>query len=145
MNTLQINKIMEKNKYTNKIYLGTFARDELPHKISYPSAFILNTQPRSQTGEHWLAIYFDKNKNGIFFDSYGKSASSFKLKEFMKKHSKSYKYNKVKLQSDTSSYCGVYVVLFLLHISKYFILESFLKKFKSPDENDNMIKKFLNL
>ena len=144
MNTIQINKIMNKDTSANKIYLGTFARDELPEKIIYPSALILNTQPSSHAGEHWLAIYFDKNKKGVFFDSYGKSASSFKLEKFMKKHSKSYKENRIKLQSNTSSYCGVYAVLFLLHMSKNLVLESFQRKFKTPMKNDTMIKNFFD-
>ena len=142
MNTIQINKIMEKHQNIKQIYLGTLARNELPKKIIYPSAFILNTQPSMHGGEHWLAIYFDKKKKGYFFDSYGQSAASFKLEKYMKKHSKSLKENKVKLQSDTSSYCGVYAVLFLLHMSNNLTLESFLRKFKTPDKNDAMIKLF---
>ena len=30
MNTIQINKIMKNDKFTKKIYLGTFAKDQLP-------------------------------------------------------------------------------------------------------------------
>ena len=129
---------------TKNIFLGVFARNELPSldEIKYPSCLVLNNKNRGCTGEHWLAIYFDKKKRGYFFDSYGQSAASFKLEKYMKKHSKSLKENKVKLQSDTSSYCGVYAVLFLLHMSNNLTLESFLRKFKTPDKNDAMIKLF---
>ena len=37
MNTIQINKLMENDKYTKKIYLGTFPIDKLPEKLKYPS------------------------------------------------------------------------------------------------------------
>ena len=30
MNTIQINKIMKSDKFTKKIYRGTFAKDQLP-------------------------------------------------------------------------------------------------------------------
>ena len=143
MNTIQINKIMEKCKSTKKIYMGTFAIDELPEKVFYPSAMIVNTHPSHKSGEHWLAIYFDKNKKGTFFDSYGNTAKFFNLGKFMKKHSISYKENSVMLQSNSSEYCGIYSILFLIHMSKKLTLKQFLLKFNSPSKNDAMIKEFL--
>ncbi len=44
MNTKQIDEIFKKYSYTRKIYKGTRAFDELPKKITRPSAYIINTE-----------------------------------------------------------------------------------------------------
>ena len=63
MNTLQVSSIIKLDKRTSKIYLGTFAFDKLPTIVNYPSCLIVNTQKSNQLGEHWLAIYYSKNKS----------------------------------------------------------------------------------
>jgi hypothetical protein len=55
-NTIEV--ILDKDAFTKKIFLGAFARDELPPNPPYPSCFIVNTDPRSQAGGHWLALYY---------------------------------------------------------------------------------------
>ncbi len=47
---------------------------------------IINNEPSTQIGSHWIAIYFFKNKKAIFFDSYGQSAKLYKLDKFLKKN-----------------------------------------------------------
>ncbi len=59
MNTLQKEQIF-KNKYSNT-FKEAIAFDELPTKISRPSASIINTHSRDKSGEHWLGIYFNTN------------------------------------------------------------------------------------
>jgi len=147
MNTIQINKLMENDKYTKKIYLGTFPIDKLPVKLKYPSGFILNNQKSNEPGEHWIAIYFDKHKKCEFFDSFGNSPNYYNLQNYLKKVSKGHKtFNKKKLQSDYSSFCGYYCILFLLFKARCFSLKKFLSYFKDSHSNDillkNLIKKF---
>jgi hypothetical protein len=54
----QLDEILRRDAFTKKIYLGTFARDELVPSPPYPSCFIINTDPRSRSGGHWLALYY---------------------------------------------------------------------------------------
>ena len=81
MNSIQINAIFKKHKYTRYIYKGTIAFNEKPKKITRPSAYIINTQNRDKDGEHWLAFYFDLNGDVDVFDSYG--LWTWKLEVFM--------------------------------------------------------------
>ena len=60
-------KCLNKDIKTKQLFLGVFARDELPLIQKYPSCLIFNSKPRSNEGEHWLAIYFDANKRCYFF------------------------------------------------------------------------------
>ena len=79
MNTLQINKIIENDFYAKKYYLGTVAIDQLPQYFKYPSCFIVNNQKSNQPGQHWIAIYFGKNRKAEFFDSFGQNAKYYNL------------------------------------------------------------------
>ena len=85
MNTIQLNKILFNFPTTKDNYVGTFAIDKIPKSITYPSSMIINNEPSTRAGSHWIAIYFFKNKKAIFFDSYGQSAKSYKLNKFLKK------------------------------------------------------------
>ena len=144
MNTIQLNKILFNFPTTKDNYAGTFAIDQLPKKIKYPSSMIINNQKSTQTGAHWIGIYFDRNYKAIFFDSFAQTAKSYKLDKFLKRHSLSIIENKKILQS-YSSYCGYYCVLFIIFISLGYSLKRFLKYFKTPIENDNLFEKLIKI
>jgi hypothetical protein len=108
-----IDNILQTDKNTNEIYLGTFAFNEKPAIRNYPTCFILNTKPRSMEGEHWLAFYFDKSKTCYFFDSYGNKPCFFKLQSYITKNSKNCFYNSKRLQG-FEPYCGLYSIFFVL-------------------------------
>jgi hypothetical protein len=108
-----IENILKSDHVVRKIFLGVFARDELPQKVKYPSCFVLNNRPRSHSGEHWLAIYYNKDKTAMFFDSYGQEPKEYKLESFMNKTSPDWLYNKTRIQG-FSQYCGLYCITFLL-------------------------------
>ena len=56
MNSLQIQKIIENDQESKKIFGGVLAFDELPKKVIWPSCYIINTDIRSKPGTHWLAV-----------------------------------------------------------------------------------------
>ena len=144
MNTLQINEIIEKDSYAKKYYLGTVALDQLPQFIKYPSCFILNNQKSNQPGQHWIAIYFGKNQKAEFFDSFGQSAKYYNLENYIKTRSKGFVNSNIKLQSNYSTFCGYYCVLYILLKSRGWTLSKILKQFKSPRLNDKLIKRLIN-
>ena len=85
MNTLQLNHILKSSRITKKDFYGVLARDQLPEYIPYPKHFIINTEESSEPGEHWLALYYDKNGICNFFDSYGNSPKFFGLEDYILK------------------------------------------------------------
>ncbi len=105
MDEQTIKKILLMDKFTSKIFLNVYARDELPTTVKYPSCLILNNKPRSHPGQHWLAIYFDDKKIGYFFDSYGNGPNYYNLDKFLEKTTKQYVFNSKRIQG-SSSYCG---------------------------------------
>ena len=109
-----IEDCLKKDSVTSKIFLGVFARDELPKKVKYPSCFIFNTKPRNHSGEHWVSVFYDQDGRGIFFDSYGQSAKTFRMQSYMDKTSILKPYSNLKRIQGNSTYCGYYCMLFLL-------------------------------
>ena len=138
--------VLKKDKKTRPIFLGAFARDELPKSPRYPSCFILNTDPRSKPGEHWLAFYYSSNGFCEFFDSYGNPPSYYRLEEYITKTSKGWDYNRRRLQG-MSDFCGFYAILFLLYRSRNKTIDFFKEFYSNNFKNDlkifNTIKMFL--
>lgn len=139
MNTIQLNEILSRDSFTKNIFLGTFAFDNLPTILNYPACLIINNQSSTQPGGHWIAAYFNKNRTCEFFDSYGNSPAFFELSNYLKHNSTSIFYNKTRLQSYSSENCGYFCILFLIFKSRNFSLDYFLKNFREPNLNDNMI------
>ena len=134
-----IYEILSEDSVTENIFLGVFARDELPLQPPYPSCLVFNTAPRTNSGQHWLGLYYDKNGNCDFFDSYGMAATNFNMNDYLDKTSNEWNQNNKRIQGN-SQYCGHYVILFLLFRSRN-KSKLFFKNFHlSFSKNDKKIK-----
>lgn len=135
-----VEEILKKDKHTKEIFLGAFARDELPKKPKHPSCFIVNTHPRSKPGEHWLALFYDDSGFATFFDSYGKQPAYYNLQSYLEETSKGWGWNKRRLQG-SSNFCGFYAILFLLYRSRNKINQFFKEFYLNISKNDAKILK----
>ena len=146
MNQIAIDKILRKDSQTGNIFLGVFARDELPPAIDFPACLVFNTQKRSEPGEHWLAIHYDLNGCCTFFDSFANHPSKFGMVEYLEKTSKNWSYNKQGIQGP-SFLCGFYCVSFLFFKCRNQELDFFKSFEKNKINNDkkvmNLISKFI--
>jgi hypothetical protein len=136
-----IEKILERDPKTSKIFLGALARDEVKH-VKYPSCMIINNEPRSRPGGHWIALFYTADKKAYFFDSYGNDPSYYNLKSFISKTSSSYTWNKKRIQG-SSEYCGIYAVMFCLFFARNQEREFYLNFSSNYDTNDKEIQKLL--
>ncbi len=139
-----IETILTKDPQTRRLFLGAVARDEV-HKIRirYPSCFIINNEPRTKPGGHWLALFYEADGSAYFFDIYGNDPSFYRLRDFIQKSATSWTWNKQRIQG-LSEYCGLYSILFLLYKARNNEKE-FFKQFKKNDYdfNDKLIKTLL--
>lgn len=113
-------------------WLGVFARDELPDlkKEKRPFALVLNTDPRSKPGQHWLALYGPSENSIELFDSFGQHPSNYGLAYI----SPTYSFNQ--FQSLTSTFCGHYCIYFLYlrtHNQTFNEIINYLKKIIDTD------------
>lgn len=144
MNTTEITYLLKQDLCLKAKFLGVFARDELPLKIEYPSCLILNTHNRAQPGEHWLAIYFNKDRTAEFFDSMALHASFYNLEKYLDTTSRGWMCNKHRIQAD-SNFCGLYCCFFLFYKCRgyeMFKIENMFEK-ENFQKNDLFISKFI--
>ncbi len=126
LSNFEIDKVMD--KYPD--YLGTISHDEIQSKIlplvreKSRGSFIINTDPKSKSGEHWQAMFFDARPQGShsieWFDSYGDSIDPKLLRDVKliadKLNADTYlkfKENRIKYQGDSVN-CGPFCIRFLV-------------------------------
>ena len=80
MDTFQLDQVRTKDPFTKGSFAGVYACDQLSSiEINkYLRSFVVNTDPMELPGAHWLAIYFEEQMKGEFFDSYGKHPILYK-------------------------------------------------------------------
>ena len=118
-----IEKILTTDKVTSKIFLGAFAKNEVPTEFKFPACFIVNTHARNKPGQHWLAFYYDSKGTCYFFDSYGRSPDYYNFKTYIERTAKKCFFSDNRIQGH-SYFCGYYCVFiyYLKHAikKKYF-------------------------
>ena len=130
-----------------KCFKGTFPKDRIPKKIykKFPISFIFNTDPHNLPGQHWVALFIDKNR-AEYLDSFGLRPICCEIQNYLKKYKiKKIKYNSYPLQSISSSTCGAYCILFIKMRCNSFSFKEFLCIFskKNTKYNDLLALKIL--
>ena len=82
MNTLQIERLLKKDLKSKTILKKVCALNQL-EKPTFPSAYVINSEPSSEPREHWVAVYFDERGRGEYFDSYGLSPTLVGVESYM--------------------------------------------------------------
>lgn len=147
MNTLDLIQAMEQDSKSHGKFCGVYASDTLPKVIeNYPCGLIVNTDPQTEKGSHWLAMYFPSKESAEFFDSYGNPPDFYEenFKTFLNSHSRKWTYNHRCLQSLTSSMCGQFCVYFLLNRIRGKSLLQIVKSFNdNVSVNDQRVSHFV--
>lgn len=130
--------LAQKDPKLKTVFLGCFARDELPDQPPFPSCFILNTDPRSRPGEHWLAFYYTENGFCNFFDSFALPPSYYRLESYLNRTSTGWESNKKRLQG-FSDLCGIYAILFLLYRVRNKSIQFYKEFYSNCYKNDKKI------
>ena len=114
MNTAQIVYALEHDPKTSKKLCRVFPSEKLPQRIDkYPCGLVVNTDPSTKPGTHWIVIFLMPLQNGDWFDSYDKPPEFYGpvFTEFMNKHCDEWELNDHKLQSDRSD---MWTLLYIL-------------------------------
>ena len=148
MDTRQIYTVLRNDEKTRPYARGVFAADQLPtNVVEYPSAYVVNTDPSYKLGEHWLAIFFDRNGRGEFFDSYGRAPGTYPrpIKIFLHRNSRlPWIYNERQIQAPYSTTCGQHCLFFLLHRSRNVDFQTIIQMFSDNlDMNDLSVADFI--
>ena len=120
MNNKELKLILSKDIFARRLFKGVFPRDRLPQYVPQgPGIYIINTDHSSGPGEHWVCVCFDGRGNAEYFDSFGLPPLIPSIQRFITRNSfYSYTFNQRLLQRLTSSYCGFYVLYYVLMKSR---------------------------
>ena len=100
---------------TLNAFHGIYSIDELPNHIPFrPFLIIVNTHTKNLPGEHWIAIFIDKNRHGEIFDSLALPVCHL-LIQWMNMFTLKWNTNKRTLQHPLSSTCGAFTLYFILN------------------------------
>ena len=91
--------ILSGDKFTKLSFRGVYANDEMKwmKSVSYPSSFVINLDPSYKPGSHWVAVYFDKNGVGEYFDSLA-GDPPHEVVHFLRSHAKGWQYNRMQVK-----------------------------------------------
>ena len=103
-----------------KSFAGVFPSDLLPHSIPHDCTIIINADPHTKEGSHWLAVRFmPKSSSAYYFDSYGLPPTLVPdIYDCIRRNSTVCDYNKRRMQGWTSDVCGQYCCLFALYADR---------------------------
>ena len=108
-------------------YIGTFPADFmkfLPKRLPKVFSFIMNTDPSSKPGKHWVAVRVDtRDENAVeYYDSFAEQASKRFMKQLKKLVDKldvpvylKLKINRIKEQNTSTNNCGWFAMSFIIN------------------------------
>lgn len=117
MDAFLICQSIKNDSVTKQYFYGAFPCDLAPTLTTYPASMILNTDPHNKPGEHWVALYFDQNKQCDYFDSFGMKPQE-NIQNYIDIYSTKFNYNNTLLQSFTTTTCGQFCMYFLFSRSR---------------------------
>lgn len=140
MDTSQLECMIQCDPYLNQSIVGVYPADYLPKtKIRRPFGFIANTDIGSKPGEHWCAFFSPCDGYFEFFDSYGRSPrdNNPRFEMWLDINARIVERNDFQIQSDISSLCGLYCILFLRYRCAGYSYRDFIKTFSVTEYYNN--------
>ena len=117
--------------HVRRTFHGVYPHNRLPVLLSKTACnettttLIVNTDSHNLPGRHWTSIYIDGvSGKGELFDPLVTPPSGHVMR-FMNRHCRQWSRNRLIYQHPLSSYCGVYVLLHVLHRHAYSSLVQF--------------------
>lgn len=142
MNNLELINCLKTHNVVKKYFGGVFAADQLHSKIfsNIPTYIIVNTEPSSSQNGHWYVLGIGHRVIEIF-DSSGKLFNKNKyLIQFLQKNIKNntlIRYNVKQLQDESSTICGLWCCMYILHRCQNKSITSFIEQYDDSDPVNN--------
>lgn len=138
MNTTQLKCAIREDACLNKLVKGVYSSDVIPSGNElYPYAYVINTDPQSQPGEHWLVCVCENDQTREFYDSFGRSPSYFN--ENISKKFKGFDFNDIQIQKEYNDTCGFHVLYFLIMKCRGKSLKNIVNSLKGLHDPDRFV------
>lgn len=137
MNSSEIKNYFKRLPIQN---VGVYAADCLPLRIAPNTAIVVNTDPHTKAGTHWVAFFLDSNGCLEFFDSFGQPPSVPDHITFTRRNGWRFNFNSKHLQSPNSLVCGHYCLVYLMLRTCGITMRDFQAIFTSNENvNDSIV------
>ena len=143
MNTLEIEDVLKNHPGIRFMLKGVYARNRLPRQLNMPSALVVNTEPDSLDGEHWIAMYIAANSRREYYDPMRLPPYHAAYMAFLNKHCTSWTYNAVRVQEEGSTVCGQHCIYYLIHRCRGYSMTNITGSLKNPKEAADIVKTFV--
>ena len=114
LNTVQLRHAMTENGMTKRHFNGVFPVDYLKFIKNPPTMVVVNTDPSSQPGKHWLLFF--RTDSGVMemFDSLGKDLKTYshQIQDFAQRFDDTVKFVSRRIQPKNSALCGHYCLYY---------------------------------
>ena len=129
-------------------FRGVYPSDRLPHSDIFgqrPATVIINADPSTEGGSHWLAIHVEPRSSTCFyFDSYGLAPFIPTIQTFLRRTCSVWDYNRTQLQGLTTTVCGHYCTLFAKYTDRGFTPKQFVGLFDARHA-DRQVRRLFEL
>ena len=143
MRTEDLEEYMLSDPFIRQYYGGVVALDQLPILFSKPRIYIVNSDPASEAGTHWYALYFDKISE--HFDSSGFKPISV-LENHLVLHGPKYMYNNVRVQNFDTNSCGLFCLFYSYFRCRNYSFKDIMNMFSDNLQlNENLVNYFYKL
>ncbi len=141
MNTLELYRAVNSDEEIKQKFIGVFPSDRLPkHRTG---CMIVNEDPHTQNGSHWVSIFLLPNNRAEYFDSYGSIPRVKRIKNYLKGFDTVR--NTEQLQSLFSTTCGQHCLFYLYNRCRGIGLATIIDSYsKQQHRNDEMVADFVN-
>jgi hypothetical protein len=112
------NKTIEGLLQTCPLFKGVFSCNNIPASLSNNDSFsiVCNLSKVEEPGTHFITIVCFKDYV-LYIDSIGMHCFNLDITRFLLNLNRTIFYNTKKIQSITSTYCGMYCVMYILHFN----------------------------
>ena len=136
MTGLAVQKLLKRDVVTRRCYQDILAADQLPKHFK-PGVYVVNTDPRSMPGQHWVVFYKTKTRLE-FFDSFGHKPSHYNSN-----WPKVSVYNSKRIQGQ-EPVCGLYCIYYAILRCRRKTMSDIVSRFlKDTRKNDAFVKFFI--
>jgi hypothetical protein len=146
MDTNQINCTLQSVPWISSVYAGCFPIDKLPQVDSLPMAIVVNADPSTKPGQHWMALYFATNRRCDFFDSLGRQPLAYgnDFNKYVSQLRGGVWQCLERSQGVLSNVCGQYCVFFIACRCRNFSAENVASLFTpfNREQNDRRVVSF---
>jgi len=118
-------------------FLGVFPSDLLPQSDTQSGTVIINGDPHTEKGSHWLTVHVrPKSASAYNFVSYGIVQLVPDIQVFIRRDSTVSNYNRRQPQCLTNNVCGKYCCLFALYTYLGYTAQQFVGLFDNEGTTD---------